>query len=78
MKVDLDAIAALVGRQLGVERVEPGDQLVEDLGAESADLLNLVAALEDGYGVTIEEEELPGLRTVRDLFERVQTGPHGS
>lgn len=74
MKVELSAVTALVGRQLGVEAVGPDDQLVEDLDAGSADVLNLVAALEDRYGITIEEEELPDLRTVRDLYQRVLAG----
>lgn len=77
MRVEEEAIAALVCRQLGVERVGLEDLLVEDLGAESADILNLVAALEDRYGITIAEEELGGLRTVGDLVERVRAAESG-
>jgi len=68
----LDAICLLVAVQLGVPRVAPGDRLVEDLGAESADVLNLVATLEERSGITIAEEEIGDLATVHDLWERVR------
>ncbi len=57
---------------MGLTRAGAEDDLVSDLGAESADLVNLVAALEDKYQIVVGEEELPDLRTVRDLFERVR------
>ena len=69
--VSLDDIRSLVRLQLGLARVGADDELVSDLGAESADVVNLVAAVEDRYGIVVGEEELPGLKTVRDLFERV-------
>ena len=56
-------------------RVDAGDDLVSDLGAESADLVNLIAAVEDKYGIVVGEEELPELNTVEDLFRRVRGQP---
>lgn len=65
-------ILDLVALQLGADSVEPGDRLIEGLGAESADLLNLVAILEDRYEIEIDEEEIPRLATVADVHELVQ------
>lgn len=65
-------IIELVALQLGVDSVEPGDHLVERLGAESADLLNLVATLEDRYRIEIGEEEIPQLATVADVHDLVR------
>ena len=45
-----------VALQLGARTVQPGDRLIEELGAESADVLNLVATLEDRYQIEIDEE----------------------
>ena len=70
--ITIDGVKSLVCLQLGLARVGTEDDLVSDLGAESADLVNLVAAVEDKYGIFIDEEELPDLKTVRDLFERVR------
>jgi acyl carrier protein len=65
-------IAELVALQLGAPAVEPGDRLVEELGAESADVLNLVATLEDRYEIEIDEEEIPRLSTVADVHRLVR------
>ena len=65
-------IVELVELQLGARDVAPGHRLVEELGAESADVLNLVANLEDRYGIEIAEEEVPRLSTVADVHDLVQ------
>lgn len=74
-------IGDLVALQLGAGEVRPGDRLVEELGAESADVLNLVATLEDRYDIEIEEEEIPRLVTVADVRrlveERLRERGHG-
>ncbi len=69
--VTIDDIRSMVCLQLGLARVGESDDLVSDLGAESADLVNLVAALEDRYDIVVAEHELADLRTVKDLFRRV-------
>jgi len=67
----LDEVRRLVAVQLGRRTVAPGDRLVEDLGAESMDLVNLVAAAEERYGIEVAEEEIADLRTVADLHRLV-------
>ena len=67
MKGNADDVRELVARQLGVLEVGLDDRLVEDLGAESIDLVTIIAVIEETYGVSVEEERLPVLRTVRDL-----------
>lgn len=47
------------------------DALIETLGAESADVMNLVATLEERFAIEVAEEELPQLRTVSDLHALV-------
>lgn len=72
MTFHTDDVVELVGIQLGASRVRPDDRFQEDLDAESADLLNIVAACEDRWGITIGEEELIELRTVSDLLDLVR------
>ena len=69
MKPTLEDIASMVAVQLGRRDAAAEDRIVEDLGAESIDVVNIVAAVEDRYRVVIEEEALVDIRTVRDLFE---------
>lgn len=72
MSVEMKDVEELVAVQLGRRRVAAGDRLQEDLGAQSLDLVNIVAALEDRYGIDIEESRLPDLRTVADLHACVR------
>jgi acyl carrier protein len=71
MKGNADEVRELVARQLGVHEVSLGDRLVEDLGAESIDLVTIIAVIEETYSVSIDEERLPLLRTVQDLAEEL-------
>ena len=67
MPVTVEAIQELVGRQLGRRGVKADDHLVADLGVESIDVLNLVRALEEKFHVSLSDDEVAGLQTVRDL-----------
>lgn len=67
MNASAAEVRDLVARQLGRRDVALDDRLVEDLGAESIDLVTIVAVMEETYGVTVAEERLPHLHTVRDL-----------
>ena len=64
-------IQDLVALQLGRRRVGVDDRLLEDLGAESIDLVNIIAAVEERYEVVIDELEVGDLRTVADLHRCV-------
>lgn len=72
MPVTLEEIAELVALQLGASKVVATHKIVEDLGAESADVLNLVVALESRYRIRIPEEEVPLLETVADIHRIVR------
>ncbi len=45
----------------------------DDLDADSLDLVELVMALEDEFGVSIEEEELEDVKTVGQAIDLVQS-----
>ena len=72
MHIELDDIAKTVGLILGRRNIMPSDRIYEDLGAESADMLNLVVTVEEKYCITIDEECVPSIRTVADLHELVR------
>lgn len=69
--VTIDDINKLVGLQLGKRSVKDNDRLIEDLGAESADIANLVAAVESKYGITIKESEIGRIFTPLDVYTLV-------
>ena len=71
-EITLEDLLSLVALQLGAQRVRPEHRLLEDLRAESADLLNLMVAVEDRFKVRIDEIEIPELSTVADLYQLIR------
>jgi acyl carrier protein len=71
-KITQDEIRKMIELQLGKGGVQDNDRLVEDLGAESADVANLVAATEEKYQIVLKESEIARIFTPADLFALVQ------
>lgn len=67
----MDEINKLVSLQLGVRHVKESSLLVEELGAESADVVNIIAVLEEKYQIIVKETEIAKIRTPADLFTLV-------
>jgi acyl carrier protein len=78
MPVELGEVCRTVGLVLGRRDVKPEHRMVEDLGAESADILNIIVTLEKKYGVTIDETEMTGVATVQDLYRQVMKISHAA
>lgn len=51
------------------EEVTAGASFIDDLGADSLDLFELVMSIEDAFGVSIPNEELAGIKTVQDVLD---------
>ena len=52
-------------------KVVPEAKFAEDLDADSLDLVELVMALEEEFGVTVPEEDLEGIQTVGQAYDLV-------
>ncbi len=66
-------LKATISDQLGVAQAEiqPGSALVEDLGADSLDVVELVMAIEEEFSVEIPDDEVPKLKTVQDAVDYI-------
>ncbi len=52
------------------ESITEDTDLVEDLGVDSLDMVDLVLAMEQEFGIEIKDEDItPDIRTVRDIVE---------
>ena len=69
--ISIEEINELVASQLGVRVVTAQDRLMEDLGAESADVANIVAAVEEKYHIVVKESEIARIFTSADLLQLV-------
>jgi acyl carrier protein len=64
-------IVDIIANQLGVDKemVTPEANVVDDLGADSLDVVELVMALEEAFDLEIPDEEAEKIRTVKDILE---------
>ena len=69
-----DKVKAIIVDQLGVEESEVAMEasFVDDLGADSLDIVELVMALEEEFGLEIPDEEAEKIRTVGDAVKFIQ------
>ncbi len=76
-KPSMDNIIKLVKSQLGSHSVSSKDRFMEDLGAESMDLLNMVGMAEDTFGVELSEAKIADVRSIQDLYDLINTVKKG-
>ena len=67
----IEKVKAVIVEQLNVEEddVTEDASFVDDLGADSLDIVELVMALEDKFGISIPDEEAESIKTVGNAVE---------
>lgn len=70
-----EKVAAILEKQLRLAAgtVKPESRIREDLGADSLDVLQLLMAIEDEYGIEVPDEKLATFGTVRDVVAFLET-----
>jgi acyl carrier protein len=65
----------IIVEQLGVEaeKVKPESSFIDDLGADSLDIVELVMAMEEEFDLEIPDEAAEKLRTVGDVTKYLQS-----
>jgi acyl carrier protein len=68
-----DRVRKIVAKQLGLQ----GDEIaldkafIDDLGADSLDIVELVMAMEEEFGIEIPDEEAEKIQTVKDAVDYI-------
>ncbi len=70
----LEKLKNIIVDQLGVEgeQVVPGANFIDDLGADSLDIVELVMAIEEEFDIQIEDADAENIVTVKDVIEYIK------
>ncbi len=71
----LEKIQAMLADALNisVDKVTPDSKIVDDLGADSLDVVEMLSQLEEEYGIIIPDDEAENLVTVADVAKAIET-----
>ncbi len=69
-----DRVTEIIVEQLGVTRedLSPEASFIDDLGADSLDIVELVMAMEEEFDVEIPDEDAEKIQTIGDAIEYVK------
>lgn len=69
-----DKVKKIIAEKLSVEieEVVPGASFVDDLGADSLDLVELIMSMEEEFDIDISDEDAEKITTVKEAFDYVQ------
>jgi acyl carrier protein len=70
-----DKVKKIIAEKLSVdlEEVIPEASFVDDLGADSLDLVELIMTMEEEFDIDISDEEAEKLETVKDAIDFIHT-----
>lgn len=70
-----DKIKKIIAKNLSIseDKVTMEADFVNDLGADSIDLVEIYMDLEDEFEMSIPDQELPNIKTVGDLVKFIET-----
>lgn len=70
----IDKVKELLAAQLNIskDKIQDDSKLVEDLGADSLDMVEMLMTLEDEFGVPISDEDALNLKTVADIVSYIE------
>ncbi len=69
-----EKVKEIIVEQLGVDesQVDPSASFVDDLGADSLDIVELVMAFEEAFDLDIPDEDAEKIKTVKDAIDYIE------
>lgn len=70
----IDKVKELLAEQLGLDATKISDDanILEDLGADSLDVIEMLMTLEDEYGITIPDDQINQVKTVSQIAKLIE------
>ena len=69
-----EKVRAMLAKQLNLpaDKITVESDIIKDLGADSLDVVELLISLEDDYGISIPEDDIVGVKTVKDIVDMIE------
>ncbi len=70
----LDKIKSILSSQFGIDedQISENTDVVNDLGADSLDVVEMMMSVEDEFGLMIEDEDIAEMKTVGDVVNYIE------
>ena len=70
-----EKLKALIAGQLSIDAdtINDDTNITEDLGADSLDIVELLMAIEENFSVSVPDEDVPALKTVKDIADYIES-----
>jgi acyl carrier protein len=70
-----EQIVEIISAQLKADpaSILPETIVTEDLGADSLDVVELLMAIDEAFGVNVPDEDIPSLKTVQNIVDYVES-----
>lgn len=72
----LEKIVDILAEQLDIENknnITMDSELVDDLGADSLDSIDIVMSVEDEFGIEVPDEVIENIKTVADIVDYIES-----
>jgi len=68
-----EQVKKIISEQLGVgiDEIRPASSFIDDLGADSLDIVELVMAMEEAFGTDIPDEDAEKIQTVQNAIDYI-------
>lgn len=70
----LEQVVSIIAEQLDIEpsKITPSSNVLDDLGADSLDLVELIMAFEGEFDLKVEDEDAEDIKTVGDIVKYIE------
>ena len=71
----IDKVREMLANQLNIEvdKIDENSRVIEDLGADSLDMIEMLMALEEEFGITVPDDKADSLKTVGDIVKYIDS-----
>jgi acyl carrier protein len=69
-----EEIKGIIAKQLRINKdeIKNSDRLIEDLGADSLEMAEVLMTIEEKHGIYISDEDIAKIKTVQDIADYIE------